>query len=467
MSILKPNEAKFVGDVDVVVIGGGGCGLCAALAARGAGADVVVLEKDRVALGSTAMSTGLIPGAGTRFQAEKGISDTADLFVADILKKTRGETDAELARHVAEESARTIEWLVADHSIPLTLVDSFEFPGHSVHRLHGTANRSGAELMDALHNAATSSAVDIMTEAPVVSLFADDEGVITGVRIQRPDGSREEIGCRALVLACSGFGGNNDLLAEYIPEVREALYFGHPGNKGDAVVWGLALSAAVADMAAYQGHGSVAGNYGVSIMWAHIMLGGIQVNAHGLRFSNEAEGYSEQAAKVLAQPGAYAWSIYDQGIHDRLTEYQDYRDALETGCVLCAEDFNELRQRTGLPETVESTLREVEALTQGEGTDLWGRDFSHHRPLRRPYKAVKVRGALFHTQGGLCVARDGRVKRQDGKLFPNLFAGGGAARGISGPGSSGYLSGNGLLTATTLGRLAGSAAGSLAHETGL
>ena len=458
MSILKPNEAEFVGEVDVVVIGGGGCGLCAALAARGAGADVVVLEKDRVALGSTAMSTGLIPGAGTKFQAEKGISDTADLFVADILKKTRGETDAELARHLAEESARTIEWLVADHGIPLTLVDSFEFPGHSVHRLHGTAHRSGAELMDALHNAVASSGVDTMTEAPVVSLFADDERVIMGVRIQRPDGSREDIGCRALVLACSGFGGNNDLLAEYIPEVREALYFGHPGNKGDAVVWGLALGAAVADMAAYQGHGSVAGNYGVSIMWAHIMLGGIQVNAHGLRFSNEAQGYSEQAALVLAQPGAYAWSIYDQGIHDRLTEYQDYRDALDTGCVRSAGDLHELRQRTGLPEAIVSTLQDVETLTQGEGTDRWGRDFSHNRPLRAPYKVVKVRGALFQTQGGLCVANDGRVKRQDGKLFPNLFAGGGAARGISGPGSSGYLSGNGLLTATTLGRLAGSAA---------
>ena len=467
MSILKPGEAEFVGEVDVIVVGGGGCGLCAALAVRDAGADVLVLERDRTALGSTAMSTGLIPGAGTKFQAEKGIRDTADLFVADILKKTRGETDAELARHLAEQSARTIEWLVADHGIPLTLVDSFEFPGHSVHRLHGTPNRSGAELMGALHNATASSGVDAITEAPVVSLFADDERTIRGVRVQRPDGSREDIGCRALILACSGFGGNTNLLAKYIPEIRDALYFGHPGNKGDAVAWGLGLGAAMADMGAYQGHGSVAGNYGVSIMWAHIMLGGIQVNAHGLRFSNEAQGYSEQAAQILAQPGAYAWSIYDQAIHERLTEYQDYRDALDTGCVLSVGDVGELRQRTGLPEAVVSTLREIEAMTEGKATDRWGRDFSHNRPLRAPYRIVKVRGALFHTQGGLCIANDGRVKRQDGKLFPNLFAGGGAARGISGPGSSGYLSGNGLLTATTLGRLAGRAAANLADGASL
>jgi fumarate reductase flavoprotein subunit len=69
-----------------------------------------------------------------------------------------------------------------------------------------------------------------------------------------------------------------------------------------------------------------------------------------------------------------------------------------------------------------------------------------------------VTGALFHTQGGLAVDADARVKKADGGVFPNLFAGGGAARGLSGPGPAGYLAGNGLLTATTLGKLAGRAA---------
>jgi fumarate reductase flavoprotein subunit len=71
--------------------------------------------------------------------------------------------------------------------------------------------------------------------------------------------------------------------------------------------------------------------------------------------------------------------------------------------------------------------------------------------------AVKVTGALFHTQGGLAIDATARVKRKDGTTFPNLFAAGGAAAGISGETAAGYLSGNGLLTATVLGRLAGQA----------
>ena len=90
--------------------------------------------------------------------------------------------------------------------------------------------------------------------------------------------------------------------------------------------------------------------------------------------------------------------------------------------------------------------------------DPLGRDFTTGGVLKPPYKAVKICGALFHTQGGLVVDRDARVLRADKSALPNLFAGGGAARGISGPSCWGYLAGNGLLTATAFGRLAGRAA---------
>ena len=94
----------------------------------------------------------------------------------------------------------------------------------------------------------------------------------------------------------------------------------------------------------------------------------------------------------------------------------------------------------------------------GGAADRFGRDFTGNAPLSAPYRAAKVTGALFHTQGGLVVDGDGRVLDEAGKPLPNLFAGGGAARGISGPGADGYLAGNGLLAATTLGKLAGRAA---------
>jgi fumarate reductase flavoprotein subunit len=100
-------------------------------------------------------------------------------------------------------------------------------------------------------------------------------------------------------------------------------------------------------------------------------------------------------------------------------------------------------------------------MTRGELADPLGRDFTGRLPLAAPYHAVKVTGALFHTQGGLVVDEDARVLRSDGTPFPNLFAGGGAARGISGPSADGYIAGNGLLTALGLGKLAGRAAAKL------
>ena len=75
-----------------------------------------------------------------------------------------------------------------------------------------------------------------------------------------------------------------------------------------------------------------------------------------------------------------------------------------------------------------------------------------------PYFAVKVTGSLFHTQGGLLVDANAQVLRPDCSVLPNLFAGGGASRGVSGPSDWGYLSGNGLLSAVTLGRISGRSA---------
>ena len=85
--------------------------------------------------------------------------------------------------------------------------------------------------------------------------------------------------------------------------------------------------------------------------------------------------------------------------------------------------------------------------------------FSADQACKPPFHAVKVTGALFHTQGGLAIDSKGRVKRKDGAGFPNLFAAGGAAAGVSGSTAAGYLSGNGLLTATVLGRLTGESCG--------
>jgi fumarate reductase flavoprotein subunit len=157
-----------------------------------------------------------------------------------------------------------------------------------------------------------------------------------------------------------------------------------------------------------------------------------------------------------------AFTVYDARLHALMQEFDDYRDALAAGAVRRADSLAELCAATGLPEqALATTLAAVAGCVAGTTTDAFGRDFRGRPPLAPPYYAVKVTAALFHTQGGLVVDGDARVLRPNGAPLPNLYAGGGAARGISGPGGWGYLAGNGLVTATTLGRRAGASAARL------
>ncbi|MBX6369870.1 MAG: FAD-binding protein, partial [Rhodospirillales bacterium] len=439
--------------------GAGACGLVAALAATEAGADVVVLERDALPAGSTALSSGLVPAAGTRFQRAKGIADDPARFAADVLAKNKHRADPSIVAAVTSAAAGAVEWLADSHGVPFELVEGFTYPGHSALRMHGTPRRTGRELMDCLLAAAARAGIEILTRARATVLYADDEGRVRGLAVERPDGSVETIGCATLVLASNGYGGNKALVRRHIPEMADALYFGHPGNEGDALLWGEALGAGARDLGAYQGHGSVAHPHGILVTWALMTEGGIQVNAAGRRFSNEHRGYSEQAIEVLAQPGGVAFDIYDARCEAAAVQFEDYLLAQAQGAVKTGETAEELAAALGLPAAaLAATLAETEAMARGEARDPFGRDFTGKPPLRPPYRGIRVTGALFHTQGGLVVDADARVLRADGTPLPNLFAGGGAARGVSGPTVEGYLSGNGLLTAVTLGRAAGTSA---------
>jgi fumarate reductase flavoprotein subunit len=462
MSIERVSSFEAPAEVHTLVIGAGACGLVAALTAKRIGTDVLVLERDATPAGSTALSSGLIPAAGTRFQVEKGVKDDPDLLASDILRKAKGQTDEALARAVAAMSADAIHDLVDRHGLTLELVEGFLYPGHSVARMHGTPNRTGQELMAMLVTAADNAGLDVLPHARVTTLFVTPDNRIVGVEVIRPSGERERIGCRALVLACSGFGGNQTLVRMHIPAIAQAIYFGHTGNQGDALRWGELLGAATADLSGYQGHGSVAHPHGVLITWALMMEGGIQVNTAGERFANEHAGYSEQAEFVLTQPGGIAFDIYDERLHRLGMEFEDYRGAVKAGAVKSGESAEALARQFGLPERrFAETIEMIDAAALQGAVDVFGRRFDPDKRLAAPYYGVRVTGTLFHTQGGLVVDHGARVLRKNGERFPNLFAGGGAARGLSGPEAWGYLSGNGLLTAVTLGRAAGLATVSL------
>lgn len=457
--IRSAEGVSFDLEVETLIIGAGACGLVAALAADEAGQEVLVLEADPVPRGSTALSAGLIPGAGTRLQQAAGINDCAALFADDIRRKSKGENLPDLETALAGGAAGVVDWLAERHDLPLSVVDDFDYPGHSRRRMHGLPSRSGVELIDALRAACEQLQLDIICERRVKTLFLgkdagpEQSGRIAGVAAVRPDGEEEKIACRKLILACNGFGGNRQMVRAHMPSISEGLWFGHDGNRGEAVGWGRLLGAGLKHLGAYQGHGNVAHPHGILVTWAVITEGGIQVNLNGERFWNEAEGYSEAARKVLAQPEGIAFSVFDSRIAAVARQFEDFKEAEAEGAVLSADSLDELACLMGVPAgALETTLSGLPE----EGPDRFGRCFAG-APLSPPYCVVKVTGALFHTQGGLVTDGTGRVKRADGSPFANLYAGGGAACGVSGAGDSGYLSGNGLLSAVVLGFRAGQA----------
>ena len=241
------------------------------------------------------------------------------------------------------------------------------------------------------------------------------------------------------------------MVEELTPDIKDAVWFGHDGNRGEAIVWGRALNADLHHLGAYQGHGNVAHPHGILITWATITEGGVQVNRDGRRFWNEMQGYSEAARAVLAQPGGQAFVIFDARIARIARQFEDFKNAEAVGAVRCAETVEDLARDLGIPA---DTLADTVADLPLGRRDEFGRNIGT-TPLASPFMGVKVTGALFHTQGGLRTDAKARVLGRDGAPIPGFFAGGGAACGVSGSGDAGYLSGNGLLAAVVLGRLAG------------
>ena len=438
---------------DVIIVGAGGCGLTAAAALHDAHpkANIAVLDKAARACGNTMLSSGSIPAAGTRFQAEAGVHDTPSLFQED-LHSVAGEHEAmHLTEALTRTSAELIEWLVDRANVRLTLIQTYKHIGHRVHRLHAPPSRRGADLVNDLLVECERRGIPIVWNSKVEELLTH-EGRLAGLAYATPDGDVVRVGARHIILACNGYAANPAILARYVPEIARATYGGGMGSEGEAVQWGESLGAGLANMKAYQAHASLADPHGSLVTWTVVEKGGIIVDGTGRRFGDESIGYSAFAALELERTGPF-WVIADTRIRDATAAGQgEYAELVEHGGVQ-AGPLETLCIRTGIdPAGLATTLRAVRQLAREGGTDEHGRNQWGMGPLEETLTATRIAPALFHTQGGLRVDADGRVQTPAGDAVNGLWAGGGAASGISGNrGSLGYMSGNGLLSALGLG----------------
>jgi len=450
--------------VPVLIVGGGACGCVAALAAHGAGATVLLAERDARPAGSTGMSQGLICAAGTQSQAAHGVIDDAARFYDDILAKTRGATDPRMARAIADGAGPALDWLVDAHDLPWQLDTGFRAAyGHSVQRVHGWHGRGGTDMIQLLHQRLADRQIDVLLQARLADVIADPDGRVRGALFERPDGSLEAVGCDALILASGGFAANRAMVAAHMPEAAGARYNGHEGNRGEGIMLGARLGGALADMGSYQGYAMLTDPQAISVPPGVIIEGGVIVNADGQRFVDEMADIAGMVHQIMAQPDGLGWVIFDDRIAARCAYIPEMITLGALNAAKTGQTPTDLAQAIGVDAAaLGATLASACQALHNGGADLFGRRWSADcAPPAAPFHAFRVGGAIYHTQGGLQTDATARVLRDDGSALPNLFAGGGAARGVSGPSSWGYLPAMGLCAAVTTGRIAGQAAAGL------
>lgn len=461
-------------ETDILIIGAGGAGLTAGLAAAEQEVDVRIYEKEDEVGGNTGLATGAFVGADTILQREAGIEDSPEKLLRDIFRRNERKSDEALTRRIAEESGPTIDWLIDVMNVQFRLnTGPYRVPGHSVNRSHfpvdedGQLRRTGSVLIDQLVDAADRRSIDIRTETPIEQLIVDDDGTVVGALTAlnvgtSGDASRDLIRTKKILLATDGFGANYELRAELIPETLEMEYWGSPGCTGEAIKWGKELGAQVEDIS-YLAFATVSQPQGVWIPGELVAMGSLFVNAEAEQFIDTNDvTYPEITAEILDQSGAAAYQLFDRTIYDTIASSEEgserFSNCVERGVFESAETIRGLAEALGLnPVTLDTTVKEY---ISDAGEEFEERPFSEP-----PFYGTKIKPTLNQGLGGLKVDRKAQVLRENDEPIPNLFAGGGATTGITGGVTGGYLPGNGLMTALVLGRIMGETAANQVLET--
>ena len=434
---------------DVVVVGGGGAGIAAALSAAEKGVYVILIEKMGALGGATQLSAGIIPAVGTKQQKDAGIEDNNDWFARDILRPSNYSVRRDLVYTVVENSKSLIEWLESK-GCRFTLVTRSLYYGQSNYRMH-ISDRLGAGMTAALiDNLEHVENITVMCGTTGIGLLTNDKGEVVGVRAN--DGINDfNITANNTVLATSGFGANDEMVKTYMPEVASAFKYVAPGATGEGILWGQRLGAAVANMKAYQGHAFYNEQIHASLSQGMANMGGIFVNSNGIRFTNEYGGYSELTPHVLAQPGHFAYLIINDDIAAATAAFAGYK---EKGIVVSGNTPKQLADALGInAESLSNTFERYEASIK-RGEDEFNKT-KLPKNWNGPYYAMKITGDLRHTQGGLVTDVAAHVLKADGTVIQGLYAAGGCTEGFASTGGAAYMSGDGLLQALVFGRIAG------------
>lgn len=444
---------------DVLVVGGGGAGICAALSAAENGTQVILAEKLSQLGGATILSGGAIPVVGTKQQIDAGVEDSVFAMATDILRPTNYTVRADLVYTVAENAPDLIEW-TEEKGVVWNLDERGRF-GQTARRMH-IAEGTGEGLVTTLiEHMDTQDSITQMLSFEIEGLVLDDSDAVVGA-YGTYDGKKYAVTAKNTVLATSGFANNPDMIAQYCPETADAVKVVAIGATGESIKWAEELGVEPQCMGAYQGHAfrgvdsnTTAGHQALATN------GAIIVNANGERFVNEYGGYSDLSPHVLAQPDHIGYICFTD---IQAAQSKEFPERQSAGCVTTGATAAELADALGIDAAALEKTFEAYKTGIEKGEDAFNRSRLPEN-FDGPYYAMKITGEIRHTQGGMPTDVAGHVMRADDTLIPGLYAAGGCTEGFSCRAGSVYSSGNGLIQALLFGMIAGKNAATEDKET--
>ena len=421
------------GTCDIVVVGAGGAGLSAAVAAAETDErlKIVVLEKQGILGGNTNYSTGGINAAETDIQKGLGIEDTKQLFYDDTMRGGKNENIPSLVWNLVDNAPVTISWLTR---LGADLTDVGLMGGSSVKRTHRPQGGSaiGPHLMKVLNTACQTENIEIRTSNKVTGLLTAVDGRVTGVSVQNANGSSYRLTARAVIIATGGFGANLDMVTKLQPSLSGFATLNHPGATGDAFDWVTAIGGTTIQMENIQIHPTAEATNHILITEAVRGNGAILVNHEGQRFCNEMDTRDVVSAAILAQSQEEALLVFDQAVRQSLASIETYANQ---HLLIEGSTLEELAGLLNIPtDQFVQTVSRYNAWQEAGRDDDFGRSATAMPVALEtpPYYAICVEPAIHHTMGGLSVNTETQVLRADGTPIEGLFAAGEVTGGLHG-----------------------------------
>lgn len=436
-------------ETDVVIIGAGGAGLSAAVAARESGANVIVLEKMPIVGGNTNYATGGLNASETSIQEKMGISDSNAQYIEDTMVGGKNINDLALVTEMVEKSAETVDWLI---KLGADLTDVGKMAGSTNSRTHRPTGGAavGSHLSAALEKAAKTAGADVRLNQEVTKII-NENGKAVGVVVSTKDGEYT-IKAKAVIIATGGFGANPAIIESYKPELKGFGTTNHAGATGDALTWAKDFNAALTDIEQIQTHPTVVPVKNLMITEAVRGNGAIMINRDGNRFCTEMATRDVMSAAILEQTGGTAYLMFDTSIRKSLKAIETYASQ---GLLTEGATVAELAKKLGIPEAaLEKTVSDYNSYVANGNDPDFGRKASEmpRALVEGPYYVVEVGPAIHHTMGGLKINTKAEVIDTNGNVIPALYAAGEVTGGIHG---ANRLGGNAVADITVFGKIAG------------